>query len=99
MYAAAKAAVLRYSRSLAVELGPDGIRVNVIAPGAMETPRVKAAAKARNLVTPDSAGTIPLRRLGQAEDVAGPLEFLVTDLSAYVTGEVIRVGGGIHLVG
>ena len=98
MYAAAKAAVLRYSRSLAVEVGPDGIRVNVIAPGAMETPRVKAAAKARNLVTPDSAGTIPLRRLGQAEDVAGPLEFLVTDLSAYVTGEVIRVGGGSHLV-
>ena len=99
MYSAAKAAVLRYSRSLAVELGPDGIRVNVIAPGMMETPRVKAAAKARNLVTPERALGIPLRRLGQAEDVAGPLEFLVTDLSAYVTGEVIRVSGGSHLVG
>jgi len=99
LYSAAKAAVMRYSRSLAVELGPDGIRVNVIAPGDVETPRVKAAAKARNFVASDRAKDIPLRRVGQAEDVAGPLEFLVTDLSAYVTGECVRVGGGRHLVG
>jgi 3-oxoacyl-[acyl-carrier protein] reductase len=99
MYCASKAAVLRYSKSLAVELGPDGVRVNCIAPGGMETARVKATAVARNYITADRAEGIPLRRLGQAEDVAGALEFLVTDMSAYITGECIRVSGGAQLVG
>ncbi|MGE3142379.1 MAG: SDR family NAD(P)-dependent oxidoreductase, partial [Hyphomonadaceae bacterium] len=94
LYAAAKAAVLRYSKSLAVELGPDGVRVNCIAPGGMATARIKAMAAVRNLVTADSAKNIPLRRLGTAEDIAGAMEFLVTDMSAYVTGECIRVSGG-----
>jgi 3-oxoacyl-[acyl-carrier protein] reductase len=98
LYDAAKAAVVRYSRSLAVELGPDGIRVNCIAPGMMETARVKAQAAERNYVTAAGAKYVPLRRLGRAEDVAGALEYLVTDLSAYVTGECIRVSGGAQLV-
>ncbi|MGE0827859.1 MAG: SDR family NAD(P)-dependent oxidoreductase [Hyphomonadaceae bacterium] len=99
MYSAAKAALLRFSRSMAVELGPDGVRVNCIAPGQIDTARVKAAAAARNLGTPEQAKHIPLRRIGKPEDVAGALEFLVTDLSAYVTGECIRVSGGYQLVG
>jgi 3-oxoacyl-[acyl-carrier protein] reductase len=98
MYSAAKAAVLRYSQSLAVELGPDGVRVNCISPGIIESARVKAQAAARNLGTETQAKANPLRRLGTPEDCAGALEFLVTDLSRYVTGECIRVSGGATLV-
>lgn len=98
MYGAAKAAVEKYSRSLAVELGPHKVRVNCIAPGLIETPRVKALAVNRNLATEDQASAIPLRRLGQIEDVVGVMEFLVSDLSAYVTGESIKVAGGHTLV-
>lgn len=98
MYGAAKAAVLAYSRSLAVELGPDNIRVNCIAPGLIETARIKSLAAERNLATAEQAAGIPLRRLGQVEDVVGAMEYFVTDMSAYVTGECIRVSGGITLV-
>lgn len=98
MYGAAKAAVEKYSKSLAVELGPHNIRVNCIAPGLIQTPRVKALAASRNLATAQQASAIPLRRLGQVEDVVGVMEFLVSDLSAYVTGESIKVAGGHTLV-
>src|SRR5258708_23058005 len=98
MYSAAKAAVLRYTQSLAVELGPDGVRVNCISPGIIESARVKALAAARNLGTEAQARANPLRRLGTPEDRAGALAFLVTDLSRYVTGECIRVSGGATLV-
>ena len=91
MYSAAKAAVLRYSQSLAVELGPDGVRVNCISPGIIESARVKAQAAARNLGTEAQAKANPLCRLGTPEDCAGALEFLVT-------GECIRVSGGATLV-
>ena len=97
LYAAAKAAVARYTRSLALELGPDGIRVNCISPGLIETPRIRAQSAARGLGDPGQAQTVPLRRLGTSDDVSAVVEFLVTDLSGYVTGECIRAGGGIHL--
>jgi NAD(P)-dependent dehydrogenase (short-subunit alcohol dehydrogenase family) len=97
MYTAAKAAVLNYTKSLAVELGPDGVRVNCISPGIIESARVRAQAAARNLGTEAQAKANPLRRLGTPEDCAGALEFLVTDLSSYVTGECIRVSGGQSL--
>lgn len=93
-YNAAKAAVLRYSKSLAVELGPDAVRVNCISPGIIESARVKSQAAARNLGTDAQAKANPLRRLGTPEDCADVVEFLVTDLSRYVTGECIRVSGG-----
>jgi NAD(P)-dependent dehydrogenase (short-subunit alcohol dehydrogenase family) len=98
MYSAAKAAVLRYTQSLAVELGPDGVRVNCISPGIIESARIKAQAAARKLGTDAQARANPLRRLGTPEDCAGALEYLVTDLSRYVTGECIRVSGGATLV-
>ena len=97
LYAAAKAAVARYTRSLALELGPDGIRVNCISPGLIETPRIRAQSAVRGLGEPGQAQTVPLRRLGTSDDVSAVVEFLVTDPSGYVTGECIRAGGGIHL--
>ena len=96
-YAASKAAVTHYTRYLAAELGPDGIRANCLAPGVMLTARVAAQAVARGIGTDAEAAKIPLRRLGQVEDCAGVLEFLATDLSQYVTGQVISVCGGAVL--
>jgi NAD(P)-dependent dehydrogenase (short-subunit alcohol dehydrogenase family) len=96
-YAAAKAAVTHFTRYLAAELGPYGIRANCLSPGVMMTARVAAQAKARGIGTDDEAKKIPLGRLGQVEDCAGVLEFLTTDLSQYVTGQVISVCGGAVL--
>ena len=96
-YAASKAAVAHYTRYLASELGPFGIRANCIAPGIMMTARVATQAAQRGVGTDKEAARIPLRRLGRVEDCAGALEFLVTDLSQYVTGQVISVCGGAVL--
>jgi NAD(P)-dependent dehydrogenase (short-subunit alcohol dehydrogenase family) len=96
-YAASKAAVAQYTRYLAAELGPFGIRANCLSPGVMLTARVAAQAAARGVGTDEEARQVPLRRLGQVEDCAGVLEFLTTDLSQYVTGQVISVCGGAVL--
>lgn len=93
-YGMAKAAVAQYTRYLAAELGPDGIRANCIAPGPIQTSRVVAQAAARGIARTDDARRIPLRRLGTVEDCANVLEFLATDLSSYVTGQSISVCGG-----
>jgi NAD(P)-dependent dehydrogenase (short-subunit alcohol dehydrogenase family) len=93
-YGMAKTGVVQYTRFLAAEVGPDGIRVNCIAPGSTATARVAAQAAARGIVGEGDLPKIPLRRLGTVEDMAGPLEFLATDLSAYVTGQCISVCGG-----
>ena len=98
LYDAAKAAVVRYTRSLALELGPAGIRANCISPGLIETARIRALAASRpGLGGANPAGSIPLRRTGTPDDVSAAVEFLASALSGYVTGENIRVGGGIHL--
>jgi NAD(P)-dependent dehydrogenase (short-subunit alcohol dehydrogenase family) len=97
-YGVAKAAVSHYTRNLAAELGPLGIRVNAIAPGVMLTARVKTLAEQRGIGTASESERIPLRRLGEAEDCAGVIEFLVTDLSRYVTGQCISVCGGAALM-
>jgi NAD(P)-dependent dehydrogenase (short-subunit alcohol dehydrogenase family) len=97
LYGVAKAAVTHYTRDLAAELGPFGIRVNAIAPGVMLTARIKALAEQRGIGTGSEAARIPLRRLGEPEDCAGVIEFLVSDLSRYVTGQCISVCGGAAL--
>lgn len=94
VYGAAKAAVASLTRNLAAELGPFGIRVNSISPGIIMTARVAAQAAARGIGTNSQADSLPLRRLGTVDDCAGVVEFLVTDLSQYVTGQNICADGG-----
>ncbi|MEU7024551.1 SDR family NAD(P)-dependent oxidoreductase [Streptomyces sp. NPDC046203] len=95
-YTAAKAAMIGLTRSLAKELGPRGIRVNVVAPGVIETEAFDTmpAERAEGLRATYARKTA-LARLGTVEELAGPVLFLLSDLSAYVTGETINVDGGI----
>lgn len=93
-YGMTKAAVLQYTRYLAAEVGPDGIRVNCIAPGVIRTARVVAQSAVSALVSSDAAKSIPLRRQGEPSDIADAMQYLVTPLSAYVTGQVLAVDGG-----
>jgi len=92
IYGAAKAGIEMYTRSLAQELGPDGITVNCLAPGYIATGRLSVMFD--NLGSDDLLESVALRRFGTPDDCAGALEFLVTDLGAYVTGTVIPVDGG-----
>jgi 3-oxoacyl-[acyl-carrier protein] reductase len=89
-YSASKAAHVGMTRHLARNGGPHGIIVNAVAPGVIETDMT------RDFNKPD-LDTIPLRRLGTAEDVAGPISFLCGPESAYMTGTVLNVTGGIIL--
>ena len=86
-YGMAKAAIIHYTRSLAQELGPYNINVNCIAPGIIRTGRLGD----RGHLTEH----IALRREGTIEDCARVVEFLVTDLSDYVTGKTITIDGGL----
>lgn len=97
VYGAAKAGVAYLTRTLAAELGPHGIRVNAIAPGIVETERLKRLDPAMGVGTPQQLEAIALKRFGRTEDLANVLEFLTTDLSGYVTGQVISVCGGAVL--
>jgi NAD(P)-dependent dehydrogenase (short-subunit alcohol dehydrogenase family) len=97
IYGSAKAAIVQYTRCLAAELGPEGIRANCISPGIILTARVAEQARARGIGTDAQAQSVALRRLGTPEDCAGVIEFLATDLSRYVTGQCISVCGGAVL--
>lgn len=92
-YSAAKAGVLGLARAMAREFGPEGIRVNCIAPGLVETDitQGKLSPEQKKSIT----DTIPLARLGRAADVAGACVFLASDLSAYCTGITLDVNGGM----
>jgi NAD(P)-dependent dehydrogenase (short-subunit alcohol dehydrogenase family) len=96
-YSAAKAGVLGLAKAMARELGPDGIRVNCVTPGLIQTDISKG--KLSDQQKADIATTIPLNRLGEADDVAGAYLFLASDLSAYITGAVIDVNGGMLIHG
>lgn len=92
VYAAMKAAVAHFTRHLAAELGPDGIRANMIAPGITLTGRLLAESSDTGYSS--RAAEVPMRRLAKPDDVAKAVEFLVCDLSAFVTGRCVPVDGG-----
>ena len=96
-YSAAKAGVLGLAKAMARELGPDGIRVNCVTPGLIQTDIT--GGKLTDDMRRDILKGIPLNRLGEVGDVAGAYLFLASDLSAYVTGAVIDVNGGMLIHG
>ncbi|HLH75000.1 MAG TPA: SDR family oxidoreductase, partial [Chloroflexota bacterium] len=96
-YAVAKAAIQHYTRKLASDLGPYNINVNCIAPGWILSSRAIASGRDRPETRERLLQEIALGRLGQPEDCAKVVEFLVTDLSDYVTGQIIPVCGGVCL--
>ena len=92
-YSAAKAGVLGLAKAMARELGPDRIRVNCVTPGLIQTDIT--GGKLTDELRAEITKGIPLNRLGNADDVAGAYLFLASDLSAYITGAVIDVNGGM----
>jgi 3-oxoacyl-[acyl-carrier protein] reductase len=94
-YAAAKAGIEAYTRALAEELGPEGITVNAISPGSIDTPLTRD--KFSDMDDPAAHAKVPLNRFGVPEDCARVVGFLCTPLSDYVTGQVICVDGGLAI--
>ena len=93
-YTASKHGVLGFTRALAAELGKDGVRVNAIGPGFIETP-INAHGRATNpALVKVFVDHTPLGRAGQAEDIVGPAVFLASDMSSYVTGAMLMADGG-----
>ena len=92
-YAAAKAAILSLTRSLAVEWGREDIRVNAVAPGSIATPK-SASTRAPGDTDRDDLLVIPMRRRGTSDDIAQAVLFFMSDMAAYVTGQVLCVDGG-----
>ena len=99
VYSAFKAAITGFTRSLALELGPAGIRVNAIAPETTETEQVKPSLFIQPQYREHIPRWIPLGRFGLPSDVAGCAVFLATDLSAWVTGTTLHVDGGALAAG
>ncbi|MCF0188372.1 MAG: 3-oxoacyl-[acyl-carrier-protein] reductase [Bacteroidaceae bacterium] len=93
-YAASKAGMIALAKSIAQEMGPKGIRANAIAPGFIETAMTAALPQE---VRDDWAKKIPLRRAGQTEDIANVALFLASELSSYVSGQVIQIDGGMNM--
>lgn len=93
-YAAAKAGMMGFSRSLAREVGSRGITVNVVAPGFIDTDMTRELNETqRETMLKD----IPLNRLGEPEDIAATVSFLASPAAAYITGQTIHVNGGMYV--
>lgn len=97
-YAAAKGGIISFVKGLSTELAPYNILVNCVAPGwvmtDMAAPVMRTAADKKKVFS-----VIPLRRVGRPEEIAGPVLFLASDLSTFITGEILNVNGGAVLVG
>ncbi|NIG88003.1 3-oxoacyl-ACP reductase FabG [Serratia symbiotica] len=94
-YAAAKAGLIGFSKSLAREVASRGITVNVVAPGFIETDMTRA------LTDDQRAGilsSVPANRLGDAQDIASAVSFLASDEAGYITGETLHVNGGMYMI-
>jgi Dehydrogenases with different specificities (related to short-chain alcohol dehydrogenases) len=96
-YAASKAAVNGLVRALAVELAPDGVRANAVAPGPVETPMTEVA-RADPLRSQKLLGHVPLGRFGKPEEVAEAILFLLSDKAAFITGQTLCVDGGYTIM-
>ena len=93
-YSASKAGMIGLAKSIAQELGPKGVRANAVAPGFIET---AMTAQLPEDIRKDWMKKIPLRRGGQVEDIANVCLFLASDMSSYVTGQVIQIDGGMNM--
>ena len=92
-YSTAKSALVGFSRNLASELGPQGIRVNCVAPGLVYP--TQGTQTSKESFRESLMAATPLRRLARPEDVAGPVLFLASELSSFMTGQVLLVDGGL----
>jgi len=93
-YAAAKAGLLGFTKSLAREVGPRGITVNAVAPGFIDTDMTRALSDAQK---EGLLKSIPLQRLGQPEEIAATVVFLASKQAGYITGETLHVNGGMYM--
>ena len=93
-YAAAKAGIIGFTKSLAREVGSRGITANVIAPGFIDTDMTRSLSEAQR---ESLNGQIPLARLGSPEDIASAVAFLASTEASYITGETLNVNGGMHM--
>lgn len=97
-YTTSKHGVLGLTRALAAELGKEGVRVNAIGPGFIETPLNETVRATNPALVQTFLDHTPLGRAGKPEDIVGPALFLASDLSAYVTGSIVMVDGGYRTV-
>ncbi len=93
-YAAAKAGVVGFSKSLAQEIGSRGITVNVVAPGFIDTDMTRELPEEQRK---QLMSNIPLGKLGEAEDIANAVLFLASDMGSYITGETMHINGGMYM--
>ncbi|WP_338032961.1 MULTISPECIES: 3-oxoacyl-[acyl-carrier-protein] reductase [Clostridium] len=93
-YAAAKAGIIGFTKSVAKEIATRGITVNAIAPGFISTDMTDVLS---DKVKEEIKKNIPLRRIGEGKDIANTVAFLASDMGAYITGQVISVDGGMHI--
>jgi 3-oxoacyl-[acyl-carrier protein] reductase len=93
-YAAAKAGIIGFTKSLAREIGSRNITVNAVAPGLIATDMTRELPEAQRQTL---IGAIPLQRLGEAQDIAHAVAFLVSPAAAYITGETLHVNGGMYM--
>lgn len=97
-YGAAKAGVMSLTRTMAQEWGRHGIRVNAVAPDMIATPRIRASydSASADIHAGARASNMPLGRMGEADEIAGPLVFLVSNLATFMSGQTLIVDGGTH---
>jgi len=98
VYSAAKAGVIGFSKALAREVARHGIHVNVVCPGPTNTPLLAQVGADNPSLVQALAKAVPFRRIGEPDDIAGAVAFLISDDAAFITGQTISVSGGMSMV-